>query len=503
MSNMKDNLMKTLLFSILSIVATSVTAQDGIDLFDDGYLHEIRLYNVDTTYYIDTKDYQEVNMLIDGAAVDAVGMKRKGNISGYTETNKYGMQIKTNKYVDDLEYDGIREWTLHMNYQDPTMLREKLTYDLCADMGLYSLRSAFAKVYLNDVYWGLFTILEGKDEMYKQVFDNRDMDAVESEDFGTLCYIDDNVDSYFGGAFEQYVVENGDEETAKARFVEMLAVANNSTDQDFLAAMATQLHVRDFMRYQAVNVALLNMDSYIAFRGNQIYVYDEEEGLWQVTPWDFNASFGLWNTNNAEPETYPFIPDVIRTGCLAGRINTVPEMRQYYLEAMCELQQILGDTDSYYAEIDRLADQVRAAVYADTRKVVTDEEFELGLAFGYQNLFSDRQPGLKELISVRQQVLSEGLVTEGYECSVSAEEVAASAVAIYPNPTTDFIHLTLDRATVGIQLLDALGRAINVDGATVFATDVDGRLSLDLSEVDAGWYYLSVLTVGTFPIVRR
>ncbi len=38
-----------------------------------------------------------LKMFIDGNLVDSVGCKRKGNISKYVSTNKFG--IKTNKYV--------------------------------------------------------------------------------------------------------------------------------------------------------------------------------------------------------------------------------------------------------------------------------------------------------------------------------------------------------------------------------------------------------------------
>ncbi len=41
-----------------------------------------------------------------------------------------------------------------------------MTYDICFEMVLLSLRTAFTKVYINNVYWG-GKIVEGKDEMYK------------------------------------------------------------------------------------------------------------------------------------------------------------------------------------------------------------------------------------------------------------------------------------------------------------------------------------------------
>ena len=161
---MKQLLILTFLVFFISV---QLNAQ-GEDLFDDNYLHEIRLEQADTLHFIQTKDYQLLNISIDGKRIDSVGMKRKGNISGYPQTNKFGIKIKTNRYRKGVKHDGIKEFTLHMNYQDPSMLREKLSYDICADMGLLALRTAFAKVYINDVYWGLFTLVEGKDEMFKQ-----------------------------------------------------------------------------------------------------------------------------------------------------------------------------------------------------------------------------------------------------------------------------------------------------------------------------------------------
>jgi len=414
----KRQLMKNRILYLLIVCSCSIYAQNqGDSLFDDSYLHEIRFTDVDTLEYIDNKMYQLARVSIDGNVVDSIGFKRKGNISGYPETNKYGIKVKSNKYVSGQKYDGIKEWTLHMNYQDPTMLREKLTYDLCQELGLYSLRTAFAKVYINDVYWGVFTIVEGKDEMYKHVFDHRDMDAIESIDFGDMCYIDDNVDSYFDGFLPAYLVENGNAETAQNRFLELLDVANNTADSDYITEVEKVFNLRDFMTYQALNVALLNFDSYIGFNGNQIYVYDTLNTIWQVTPWDFNASFGLWDTNNATIEDYPFIPSDISNGCIASRLNDIPEMRSYYLEAMCNINRIFGNSEEYFSKIDDLAEQIRDAVYQDTRKVTSNEEFENGLGYEYQNVFGELAPGLKELVSVRSEIIMQGLANESYNCT--------------------------------------------------------------------------------------
>jgi hypothetical protein len=463
---------KTLIIAMISLFVTlQIQGQNtnGDNLFDDNYLHEFRFESADTNLFISTKDYQQLKMIVDGNIIDSVGMKRKGNISAYYNPNKLAIKIKTNKYVSGKKYDGIKEFTLHMNYQDPTMLREKLTYDICNEMGLFSLRTAFAKVYINNNYWGLYTIVEGKDEMYKQKFDNRKMDAIESLDFGDMCFISNNPSDYdfeSNGGNPTYILENGDETTAWPRFSTMIDKANNTPDDQYLQTASTYLNLEDFFKYQAINVYLMNMDSYISFRGNQIYFYDETVNIWQIMPWDFNASFGMWNTTNYQPLSYPMIPDVIENGCIAGKLNNIPTLKNYYLDAMCQLHNSIGDTTNYFAKIDNWANQIRQAVYNDNRKHISNNDFENGIAYGYHNLFGENQPALKTFLAARLEVVKQGFINEGYSCdpTQSIEHIEnIHTFNIFPNPTSDFINFDIKQdlqSAYELKILNSMGQVV-------------------------------------------
>ncbi len=463
---------------------------NGDNLFDDSFLHEIRFEQADTAKFIETKKYQQLKMLVDGNLVDSVGLKRKGNISQYSNPNKKAIKVKTNKYVKGKKYDGIKEFTLHMNFQDPTMMREKLTYDLCAQMGLFSLRTAFAKVYINDVYWGLYTIVEGKDEMYKRVFDNRDIDAIESLDMGDMCYISDNPSEYDyennSSGMPYYQLENGNEATAWVRFAKMIDKANNTLNSMYMDTVSKYLNIKDFFKYQAINVYLMNMDSYIDFRGNQIYVYDTTQNIWQVTPWDFNASFGLWNTNNYTPSDYPMIPNTIANGCIAGKLNEIPELKTYYLDAMCQLNDIVGNTSEYFAKIDSWKSQIQQAVYEDTRKHISNEDFDNSLEYGFLNLFGENIPALKTFINKRVEVVTQGLQNENYTCTTGIENINYSDVNIYPNPASDIIYINTpnaDNQSYNIKIVNALGQ--------VFYTSFNQK-SVDISSFKSGIYLVII-----------
>jgi hypothetical protein len=440
--------MKKLLLLIALFSANILLAkEDGNILFDSEKLHTIRFTGVDTTSFFNTKDYQEVNLDFDGTPLENIGFKRKGNISGYYEEHKFAIKVKTNKYTKKQKLDGIKEFTLHMNFQDPTMLREKLTYEICKEMDLYALRTAFAKVYINDTYFGLYTIVEGKDEMFKQVFNYRDMDAIESLDMGSMCYLGDNLDDYDGDKNEYsptYTLANGNPETAWKGFVNMLDAANNTENDKYYNTVDDILNLRDFFTYQAVNVFLLNMDSYIQFNGNQIYAYDTTSQKWQVIPWDFNASFGLWDTDKYKPNDYPLFPNRIKTGCIAKKMNEVPELKEFYLETMCKLLNKVCDSTKFYARIDELKNQIQQAVYDDTRKKYTNQDFDKNTEFTNVNIEGNDAPALKKFIRERLKFIKSELEAEGYSCkttNINEAEKSNLKVLVYPNPASDYIEI--------------------------------------------------------------
>ena len=64
----------------LALLWASTTFSQGLTLFNDNYLHEIRFDTVDTMIFINTENYQSVNMTFDGFQVTSVGLKQKGEV---------------------------------------------------------------------------------------------------------------------------------------------------------------------------------------------------------------------------------------------------------------------------------------------------------------------------------------------------------------------------------------------------------------------------------------
>jgi spore coat protein CotH len=473
------------------VISCSIAAQ-GLTLFNDSYIHEIRFTSVDTMIFINNDDYQSIDMTFDGFQVNDIGLKQKGNISASHANNKMPFKVKTNKYISGQEYDGIREFTLNNSFQDPSMMREKMTFDIASDMGFYSLRTAYAKVYIDNIYWGVYTIVEGKDEMYKHVFGNKDGDAIESTDYGEMCYYGANRTDYQHPAVgDRYIVDNGDETTTWNRLITMLDVANNTSNTNYINTVSSELNIVDFARYQALNVYLLNFDSYIGYIGNQVYFYDEVPDVWQVIPWDFNASFGLWNTNNYGPTSYPILPSSITNGCVASFINTNSTLKDVYLQMMCEFITENGDTTNMNATIDQLKAQIQTAVYSDWRKEFTNNDFDNATNYGYYSHNGEVVPAMKTFAKDRFIKITQELATLNYSCTTSLEAIKKEEtnIKVFPNPTNDFIKIELE--AIG-NLEEINYQMININGQIIQSGQLEGQ-TINIQNLSAGFYTLKVL----------
>lgn len=492
---MKNNTLYCIYIFLTIISYTSSLSAQGLTLFNDGYIHEIRFTSVDTMTFINTEDYQSVDMTFDGFQVDDVGLKQKGNISASHANNKMPFKVKINKYVSGQKYDGIKEFTLNNSFQDPSMMREKMTFDIAAEMGFYSLRTAYAKVYIDNHYWGVYTIVEGKDEMYEHVFGNKDGDAIESTDFGDMCYYGANRSDYQHPAVgDRYIVDNGDETSTWNRLIPMLDIANNTPNASYMNTVAAEFNITHFARYQALNVYLLNFDSYIGFIGNQVYFYDETPDLWQVIPWDFNASFGLWNTNNYGPASYPMLPSPIINGCIASFIGTNAGLKDVYLQTMCELVTYNGDTTNLNNTIDQWKAQIQSAVYLDWRKEFTNNDFNNATAYGYYVHNGEYVPAMKTFAQDRFIKITQELSDLNYNCStgLQSETTQQKPINVFPNPTNDFINIELGE----IDNIEKINyQIININGQLMQFGQLRNRV-IDIQNLPCGFYTLTLLNIN-------
>lgn len=108
----------------------------------------------------DYKTYVEAAVVIDGEAVDSVGVRLKGSGSYQTLDGKAAFKIDFNRFVDDQEFHGLPKMTLNNMTHDDAQVHELLSYKVFDMAGLPHNRVGYAWVTVNGEDYGLYSHVE-------------------------------------------------------------------------------------------------------------------------------------------------------------------------------------------------------------------------------------------------------------------------------------------------------------------------------------------------------
>ncbi len=77
---------------------------------------------------LDKYEYHSANITVGSTTLENIGMRTKGFSSlqsvASRESDRYSFRIKLDKYVDEQNLNGLDEFVLNNNFQDPSYMRE-------------------------------------------------------------------------------------------------------------------------------------------------------------------------------------------------------------------------------------------------------------------------------------------------------------------------------------------------------------------------------------------
>jgi len=328
-------------------------ADTGVDFSYEAGIFGKGLISVDIT--ISEADYEDLlanalsetyypcDVTIDGETVKSCGIRAKGNTSlsmvAQSGSERYSFKLSFDEYVSGQSFLGLDKLILNNNYADATMMKEALTYDMFAFLGADCSLYSFAKVYVNGEYRGLYLALEAVEEsmmmrlygtsfgeLYKpdsmefggagnmKNFDISDVRDRLGLDDGTasgedpagkgmemprgggasssaagLNYLGDDPDSY-SLIWDSEVFGTNDAD--HARVIEALKNISEGND------LEKYMNVDNLLRYLAVQTFTVNLDGLMGSMDHNYYLY-EQDGRLNLIPWDYNLSFGGFQSSSA------------------------------------------------------------------------------------------------------------------------------------------------------------------------------------------------------------
>ena len=390
-----------------------------------------------------SKPWIQCDMDIDGETYKDVGIKTKGNTSLQQivkddTTTRYSLKVNFGKYVDCQTCHGLDKLALNNIYADSTYLKEYMSYDLMKYMNVPSSLCTFAEIKVNGEHFGFYLAIEDVNDSYLERIYGEDnsveaykpegmemgdaqqggmpdgmklpdgnerpsmpegmsppdgnerpsmpegMNPPDNKNFSggmdggrngvDLKYIDDNADSY-SNIFDNSITEADD--TDKQRLIESLKKISSGEE------LETCIDTDEVLRYLACNVFLVNLDSYLSSTCHN-YILTENNGKLSMLPWDYNLSFGSYQSQNAN-SAVNYAIDTVFNGVSAedrpiiSKLLEKEEYREKYHAYLKEIAKKYVQSGIFAEKVDKLSSMIDSYVKNDTTSFDGYDAFKEGV----------------------------------------------------------------------------------------------------------------------------
>ncbi len=286
--------------------------------------------------------YFPADVTVDGELFENVGVRKKGFL-GSLDTSKPSLKIKLDEYEIGQELYGYERLTLNNNKQDPSHVRQCLSFQAFAAAGVPAPRCNFAHVTVNGENMGVFTNVESvKKQFLARHYPDNDGMLFE----GTLSDFRES----WNGTFEAKTRKDAPDFSAINALTEVLATAS---DSELFAELESLIDIDAFITYWATEALIAHGDGYANNTNNFFLYQNPSDGRLEFLPWGTDGTFrhfdGPRNADNDPPRS------VYLNGILARRLYDIAEVRSDYYDRLTALFDQFWDEGSLQREIDRMA----------------------------------------------------------------------------------------------------------------------------------------------------
>lgn len=226
-------------------------------------------------------------------SIENVAIRFKGNSSSApSQQHKRSFLIKFDEYADDQQFLGLRRIALDNGIQFGSVFSEPIITEILRDQGIKTPRCNYAKLYLNDKYYGVYVNVERIDQSFVEHHLPDPKGLLFKVDEGgpgaNLQFLGDNPSAY-ERTFEP---ETKSAKKGQQRLVELIKMINQTPEKDFAASLNAKWEVNDFLRITAVLLFSGAFDQLTGWNPHNYYLYlDGKQGKWRYLPWDLDVGF--------------------------------------------------------------------------------------------------------------------------------------------------------------------------------------------------------------------
>ena len=370
-------------FLLILFIATKISGQDFYDINTINTL-ELNFTESNWDYLLDNlvAEGNEERLLgkatINGIDYDSVGVRYKGNSSYRENQIKNPLNIKLDYIIDGQEHDDYGTIKLANVYNDPSFVRETLSYEIAREYMPASLAN-YIKVYINGTYIGLYTSVQDVDKHFlrtnyyssNNAFFKGELVNDTPQNVATVWgYLGVDSSKYYN----YYEIES---EKGWSDLITFLDVLNNDSE-----SVEEVLNVDRHLWMLAFDNLLVNLDSPINFAHNY-YLYKNDAGMFNPIVWDFNENFGVFSSliGGAQlnitglQQLDPYLNSTSSNYPIISKVLSNSTYKKMYVAHMKTMMEDYFENDLYRTRAFEIQNIIDAEVQNDPNKFYTYSNF--------------------------------------------------------------------------------------------------------------------------------
>ncbi len=393
--------------ALLSLRATAQQADPTAPFFDNTVLHNI-YFTINSRDWQTLRDtfldntYYPVDFKWGETTVRNAGIRSRGN--GSRSGAKPGLRLDFDRYTSSQKFLGLKSLVFRNSTQDPSNMHEQLGMLLFKKLGRVASREMYARLYVNNAYAGLYSIVESVDKSFLSTNFGNDTGYLYKYDYPPtepgyyFTYRTSNPNDYVPLPFKP---ETHEADPRPEVFEQFVRTVNTASPATFRSAIAEFMDLTELVRHVASEVCISDNDGFLGNWGmNNYYLYRfASENLFRFVYWDKSEAFkdgpsySIWHNHlDAAEATRNRL--WVRAMEHADLKNLFLDTQLQCADAVAEVptDSAPGDTRGWLErEVDRQHALIDLAVQADPQKPYTNDEFQAAVQFLRE--FARQRPG--------------------------------------------------------------------------------------------------------------
>ena len=354
-----------------------------VDFYDSNY-HSILV----NSFFTNPKYRIPATVNCNGIVYDSVGVRYKGNstfcLANDVANPKVPYNLDFNYFVSGQKFMGKKKLKLANAWMDPTFMKEFSASQIYRNY-LPSPEVNLVKLYVQGNYLGLYVNTESINKQFTDKhFDEKNGSMFKCDGSGMFC---DTTGTPSGGIpdlnwlgedtslyYNSYDMKS---EYGWENLLNLIEIIN--FNPQFIDSI---LNVDRTLWAFAVNQVISNLDTYNGYYVHNYYLYQSEDGLFNMIPWDLSESFvgaimgwSFWNPSEVY-EYNPYYGDDPSIGRpLTALLLNHPTYRKQYTAHLRTIINESLDTSVIRSKIQNLQGLTHNAVVNDNYKAFGVSDF--------------------------------------------------------------------------------------------------------------------------------